>query len=68
VEDLEALARSKTLKGDVRSVQAARRLGGAKRIKVEMVERLCRKVLKVDPHEWWTARPAGQARAAPTAD
>jgi hypothetical protein len=49
VEDLEALARSKALKGDVRSVQAACRLGGAKRVKVETVERLCRKVLNVDP-------------------
>jgi hypothetical protein len=29
----------------VRSVQAACRLGGAKRVKVETVERLCRKVL-----------------------
>jgi conjugative relaxase-like TrwC/TraI family protein len=51
VEDLEALARSKALKGDVRSVQAACRLGGARRVKVETVERLCRKVLQVDPRE-----------------
>jgi conjugative relaxase-like TrwC/TraI family protein len=51
VEDLEQLAGSKALKGDVRSVQAACRLGGARRIKVETVERLCRKVLGVDPHE-----------------
>jgi conjugative relaxase-like TrwC/TraI family protein len=51
VEDLEALARSKALKGDVRSVQAACRLGGAKRVKVETVERLCRKVLGTDPRE-----------------
>jgi hypothetical protein len=51
VEDLEQLASSKALKGDVRSVQAACRLGGAKRVKVETVERLCRKVLKVDPGE-----------------
>jgi conjugative relaxase-like TrwC/TraI family protein len=50
VEDLEQLASSKALKGDVRSVQAACRLGGAKRVKVETVERLCRKVLAVDPH------------------
>ncbi len=49
--DLEQLARSKALKGDVRSVQAACRLGGARRVKVETVERLCRKVLKVDPRE-----------------
>jgi conjugative relaxase-like TrwC/TraI family protein len=51
VEDLEALARSKALKSDVRSVQAACRQGGARRVKVETVERLCRKVLGVDPRE-----------------
>jgi conjugative relaxase-like TrwC/TraI family protein len=49
--ELEALAGSKALKGDVRSVQAACRLGGARRVKVETVERLCRKVLGTDPHE-----------------
>jgi conjugative relaxase-like TrwC/TraI family protein len=51
VDELEALAGSKVLKGDVRSVEAACRLGGAKRVKVETVERLCRKVLGVDPRE-----------------
>jgi conjugative relaxase-like TrwC/TraI family protein len=51
VEDLEELAGSKALRGDVRSVQAACRLGGARRVKVETVERLCRKVLHVDPQE-----------------
>jgi conjugative relaxase-like TrwC/TraI family protein len=51
VEELEQLAQSKALQGDVRSVQAACRLGGAKRVKVETVERLCRKVLGVDPQE-----------------
>jgi len=51
VEELEALVGSKALKGDVRSVQAACRLGGAKRVKVETVERLCRKVLGTDPRE-----------------
>jgi len=51
VEDLEVLAGSKALQGDVRSVQAACRLDGAKRVRVETVERLCRKVLGVDPHE-----------------
>jgi conjugative relaxase-like TrwC/TraI family protein len=51
VEDLEALAGSKALKGDVRSVQAACRLGGSKRVKVETVERLCRKVVGTDPRE-----------------
>ena len=49
--DLEELAGSKALQGDVRSVQAACRLGGSRRIKVETVERLSRKVLGVDPHE-----------------
>jgi conjugative relaxase-like TrwC/TraI family protein len=51
VENLEELGRSKALKGDVRSVQAACRLGGARRVKVETVERLCRKVLGIDPRE-----------------
>jgi TrwC relaxase len=49
-EELEDLARSKALKGDVRSVQAACRAGGTRRVKVETVERLCRKVLGTDPH------------------
>jgi hypothetical protein len=51
VEELETLARSKALQGDVRSVQAACRLGGSRRVKVETVERLCRKVLDTDPRE-----------------
>jgi hypothetical protein len=51
VENLEQLARSKALKGDVRAVQAACRTGGTRRIKVETVERLCRKVLGLDPRE-----------------
>jgi conjugative relaxase-like TrwC/TraI family protein len=51
VEDLEALAGSKALKGDVRAVQAACRAGGSRRVKVETVERLCRKVLGLDPRE-----------------
>jgi conjugative relaxase-like TrwC/TraI family protein len=51
IEDLEQLASSKALKGDVCSVQAACRLGGAKRVKVETVERLCRRVLGNDPGE-----------------
>jgi hypothetical protein len=51
IEDLEDLARSKALKGDVRSVQAACRAGGTRRVKVETVERLCRKVLGTDPRE-----------------
>jgi TrwC relaxase len=49
VEDLEQLAGSKALKGDVRAVQAACRQGGSKRVKVETVERLCRKVLDLNP-------------------
>jgi conjugative relaxase-like TrwC/TraI family protein len=59
VEELEALAASKALKGDVRSVQAACRLGGAKRVKVETVERLCRNVLGADPRSLY-----GEAFAA----
>jgi conjugative relaxase-like TrwC/TraI family protein len=51
VEELETLARSKALQGDVRSVQAACRLGGSRRVKVETVERLCRKVLDTDPRK-----------------
>jgi conjugative relaxase-like TrwC/TraI family protein len=51
VAELEQLAGSKALKGDVRSVQSACRHGGTRRVKVETVERLCRKVLKVDPRE-----------------
>jgi conjugative relaxase-like TrwC/TraI family protein len=51
IEDLEELAGSKALQTDIRSVQAACRLGGAKRVKVETVERVCRKVLGVDPRE-----------------
>jgi conjugative relaxase-like TrwC/TraI family protein len=51
VAELEQLARSKALKGDVRSVQAACKLGGSRRVKVETVERLCRKVLGTDPRE-----------------
>jgi conjugative relaxase-like TrwC/TraI family protein len=58
-EDLEQLARSKALQGDVRSVQAACRLGGARRVKVETVERLCRKVLKVEPGELYGEAFAG---------
>jgi conjugative relaxase-like TrwC/TraI family protein len=49
IEDLEQLVRSKALKGDVRSVQSACKLGGSRRVKVETVERLCRKVLGLDP-------------------
>jgi conjugative relaxase-like TrwC/TraI family protein len=49
VEELEALASSKALRGDVRAVQAACRVSGSKRVKVETVERLSRMVLDVDP-------------------
>jgi conjugative relaxase-like TrwC/TraI family protein len=51
VEDLEQLVGSKALRGDVRSVQAACRLGESRRVKVETVERVCRKVLGIDPGE-----------------
>jgi hypothetical protein len=43
----------------VRSVQAACWLGGAKRVKVETVERLCRKVLGTDPGELYGEAFAG---------
>jgi conjugative relaxase-like TrwC/TraI family protein len=49
VSALTELARSAALAGDVRAVEAACRAGGAKRVKVETVERFCRMVLKVDP-------------------
>jgi conjugative relaxase-like TrwC/TraI family protein len=51
VGGLEDLARSQALKRDVRSVQAACRSGGTRRVKVETVERVCRKVLGLDPRE-----------------
>jgi conjugative relaxase-like TrwC/TraI family protein len=47
---LGTLAQSKALAADVRSVQAACRPGASGRVKVETVERLCRKVLGTDPH------------------
>jgi hypothetical protein len=47
--ELEALAGSKALMGDVRSVESACGLGGARRVKVETVERVCRKVLGLNP-------------------
>jgi conjugative relaxase-like TrwC/TraI family protein len=50
-EQLDTLATSKALAGDARSVQAACRPGASGRVKVETVERLCRKVLGMDPHE-----------------
>jgi hypothetical protein len=59
VEDLEVLAGSKALQGDVRSVQAACQLGGSRRVKVETVERLCRKVLHIDRHELYGEAFAG---------
>jgi conjugative relaxase-like TrwC/TraI family protein len=51
VEDLQALAGSKALAGDIRAVQAAGRPGRAHKVKVETVERVCRKLLATDPHE-----------------
>jgi conjugative relaxase-like TrwC/TraI family protein len=50
VDDVQALAPSKALKGDVRAVQAACRPTATRRVKVETVDRLCRKILGVDPH------------------
>jgi conjugative relaxase-like TrwC/TraI family protein len=49
VTDLEKLARSKALAADVRAVEAACRAGGARRVKVETAERVCRMLLRVDP-------------------
>jgi conjugative relaxase-like TrwC/TraI family protein len=59
VDDLAGLARSKALASDMRAVQAACRAGGARRVKVETVERVCRMLLKVDPGSLY-----GQAFAA----
>jgi conjugative relaxase-like TrwC/TraI family protein len=50
VTQLEQLARSKALAADVRAVEAACRAGGARRVKVETAERLCRMLLQIDPH------------------
>jgi conjugative relaxase-like TrwC/TraI family protein len=55
VEELERLAGSKALANDVRSVQAACKLGASKRVKVETAERTCRKVLGTDPHTLYGA-------------
>jgi conjugative relaxase-like TrwC/TraI family protein len=59
VAEVEELAGSKALQGDVRSVQAACRLGGSRRVKVETVERLCRKVLGTDPAQLYGEAFAG---------
>jgi hypothetical protein len=50
VTELAGLARSKALVGDVRAVEAACRADGARRVKVETAERVCRMLLKADPH------------------
>ena len=50
VAQLEELAGSKALAGDVRSVQAACKPGASGRVKVETIERVARKVLGIDPH------------------
>jgi conjugative relaxase-like TrwC/TraI family protein len=50
VEDLTALAGSKALASDIRAIQAAGRPGRAHKVKVETIERVCRKILNVDPH------------------
>jgi conjugative relaxase-like TrwC/TraI family protein len=59
VTELAELARSKALAGDVRAVEAACRAGGARRIKVETAERLCRMLLQIDPRSLY-----GEAFAA----
>jgi hypothetical protein len=48
--ELAELARSKALAGDVRAVEAACRAGAARGVKVETAERVCRMLLKADPH------------------
>jgi hypothetical protein len=53
MEELEGLAGSKALAADIRAVQAAGRPGRAHKVKVETVERVCRKVLAVDPREFY---------------
>jgi hypothetical protein len=64
VENLDQLAGSKALKGDLRSVQAACRMGGARRVKVETVERLCRKVLGADPARCMGTGSSGRGNTA----
>jgi conjugative relaxase-like TrwC/TraI family protein len=49
IAELAGLARSKALAGDVRAVEAACRAGGARRVKVETAERVCRMLLRADP-------------------
>ncbi len=62
IAELEQLAGSKALASDVRSVQAACKLGASRRVKVETVERVCRKVLGTDPHELYGAAFEGAWR------
>jgi conjugative relaxase-like TrwC/TraI family protein len=50
VKDLPALAGSKALATDIRAIQAAGRPGRTHKVKVETIERVCRKILQVDPH------------------
>jgi conjugative relaxase-like TrwC/TraI family protein len=51
VADLEDLAGSKALATDIRALKAAGRPGRTHKVKVETVERVCRKVLALDPRE-----------------
>jgi conjugative relaxase-like TrwC/TraI family protein len=51
VDDLETLAGSKALAADVRAIQAAGRPGRTHKVKVETIERVCRKILRADPHD-----------------
>jgi conjugative relaxase-like TrwC/TraI family protein len=55
VADLQALAGSKALAIDIRAIQAAGRPGRAHKVKVETVERVCRKILATDPRELYGA-------------
>jgi conjugative relaxase-like TrwC/TraI family protein len=59
ITELAGLARSRALAGDVRAVEVACRAGGARRVKVETAERVCRMLLGVDPRSLY-----GEAFAA----
>jgi TrwC relaxase len=67
VTDLQGLARSKALAGDVRAVEAACRAGGARRVKVETAERVCRMLLRVDPRSLYRGRSMRHGSTAASA-
>jgi len=50
VEQLDTLPGSKALAGDVRAIEAACKPGASGRVKVETIDRVCRKLLGADPH------------------